>query len=503
MATKPTSLPTWATSTGSTIVGSLVATSAVFQNTVTQGGANYGQIKFTFSGSPSFASVIVGHKLTISGMAQTLNNFSNAYIYAVDDTADTIDVLLTSRTDATADETGATGAGTVTDAGAIIQEPTTAKKAQGFLTPQAPSDGGMNWFNNLVYQWLYFINDSAFEAFHKFTSAETWAASTGATLTRVAVDTSKMTGGQINIDIDGTTEKTIAYGETNAIVSLYDAASSVSIEAVYSVKDLDDSTYSGNSKSVAAQTTDPKSFCFGNGGLKMYITEPTNTISEYTLSTAYDITTASYIAQYNAGGSAVTGIEISEDGTVVFWTQTSAAKIESLSLSVPFDITSASAGSNSGTYTGGIQTAFITKSAGTKYFIVASATSQVTRYDMSTGWDPTTLNTTAHSTLSVSSEVTTEDGIYVSDDGFKVFVLDSSDGEIHQYNLTTAFDLSTGSYSGLFFNVSSQDSSEEDIKFNSDLSTFWALGNVNDTIYEYNKSSAVAGTAVVSVAVEN
>jgi hypothetical protein len=158
MATKPTSLPSWATSTGSTIVGSLVATSAVFQNTVTQGGANYGQIKFTFSGSPSFASVIVGHKLTISGMAQILNNFSNAYIYAVDNTAKTIDVLLTSRLDATADETGASGTGTVTDAGAIIQEPTTAKKAQGFLTPQLPNDGSMNWFNNLVYQWCNYLD---------------------------------------------------------------------------------------------------------------------------------------------------------------------------------------------------------------------------------------------------------------------------------------------------------------------------------------------------------
>lgn len=158
MATKPTSLPVWATSTGSTIISGLTATGATFISTVTR-GAVYGRIRYTFSGSPSFASVLVGYKLTITGMTDALNNITNAEIYSVDDSADTIDILITSRLDATADETGASGTGTVTDAGALIQVPSSARQSLGHLAPQLPGDGYENWYKNLVYQWCNYLND--------------------------------------------------------------------------------------------------------------------------------------------------------------------------------------------------------------------------------------------------------------------------------------------------------------------------------------------------------
>lgn len=136
----------WATqASGSTIVGSLTATAAEYQGQITIGTVTYGLIKYTFSGSPTLSSVIAGHRLTITGMINSLNNASGMIVYSADDSADTITVRSTVRTDATANETGASGTGTVTTAGAAVQKPSDSYIEQGFAAPGKPSDAYWNW----------------------------------------------------------------------------------------------------------------------------------------------------------------------------------------------------------------------------------------------------------------------------------------------------------------------------------------------------------------------
>lgn len=155
------SMINWADSTGSTVVGSLTATAAEWVENYTTGGVKYGKIKYTFSGSPDLSGVLPGHYLTVSSMAQTLNN-GTFYIVAADNTAGTITIRQTSRTDATLDETGATGSASVIDAGALIQEPSAAKKAQGFIPGEMVPAQWLNWWMNLVGKWIdYFAKGGA------------------------------------------------------------------------------------------------------------------------------------------------------------------------------------------------------------------------------------------------------------------------------------------------------------------------------------------------------
>ena len=141
---------TWATDTGSSIVGSLVPTAAEYQSTIVQSGATYGLIKYSFSGSPNLSGVLAGHRLTVAGFTNALNNGTRV-IYSANDTTDEIIVLHTGRTSNSLDETGITGTGSVASGAAVKSEPSTAKKAQGFLTPEKISDGQLNWLINDIY----------------------------------------------------------------------------------------------------------------------------------------------------------------------------------------------------------------------------------------------------------------------------------------------------------------------------------------------------------------
>ena len=75
----------------------------------------------------------------------------------------------------------------------------------------------------------------------------------------------------------------------------------------------------------------------------------------------------------------------------------------------------------------------------------------------------------------------------VNSDGTIMYVLGRSTDRIYQYALSTAFDVSTGVYSGINQSyLVTQDQTPQDLIFNNDGSKMYVVGSVNDKIYEYN-----------------
>lgn len=157
---KPSKIPSWATSTGSNILTGLTATAAQWQSNITISGAQYGIIRYTFSGSPNLSTVLAGHKLNVTtGFTNTENKVSGAEIYAVNDASDYVDVLSLERLSNSLDETGVSATSTtITDNGARIVEPSTSKKAQGWRSPEKPSDGFLNWLLYYIGAWIAMLD---------------------------------------------------------------------------------------------------------------------------------------------------------------------------------------------------------------------------------------------------------------------------------------------------------------------------------------------------------
>ena len=126
---------------------------------------------------------------------------------------------------------------------------------------------------------------------------------------------------------------------------------------------------------------------------------------------------------------------------------------------------------------------------GTSIYVCGDINAAIFQYDMTTAYDLSTASYASKS-LSVSSEEPGPAGIAFNNDGTKIYVIGYNNDNVRQYALSTAYDVSTGSYESKTLDVSSQDSSPRSLFFNSDGTKLFVNGNATDTMYQYSLSSA-------------
>ena len=137
----------------------------------------------------------------------------------------------------------------------------------------------------------------------------------------------------------------------------------------------------------------------------------------------------------------------------------------------------ASASILSGTYTIGAYAAALTfKPDGTKMYTIGTNTDRVSQYDLSTAWDVSTA--TYDDNFSVQSQVLNLTDVKFNTDGTKMFVADragTTDNTIYQYSLSTAWDVTTATYANKSYDFSAVLTSDElsCFVFNSDGSAVY------------------------------
>lgn len=108
-----------------------------------------------------------------------------------------------------------------------------------------------------------------------------------------------------------------------------------------------------------------------------------------------------------------------------------------------------------------------------------------------TGYDYWNVGTTKYSgqSFSVASQDGTPVGLYIDEDGTKMFILGLGNDRVYQYTLSTPWNISTASYDNVNFSVGSQDGVPLDIYFKPDGTTMYMMGGVNDAVYQYTLST--------------
>ena len=200
--------------------------------------------------------------------------------------------------------------------------------------------------------------------------------------------------------------------------------------------------------SVNSQDTNPRGLAFNNDGTKMFVAGWSNQrVFEYHLTTGFDISTASYDSNLsissNAGGS--NGLAFNSDGTKMFVNcANSSDEVVEYTLSTGFDVSTASYDSS-----------FVTQSQdtspqglafsndGKKMFVAGDTGDDINEYTLSTGFDVSTASFVG--SFDVSSQGTTPTGITFNNDGTKMFITDQSGTpgthSVDEYTLTTGFEL--------------------------------------------------------------
>ena len=124
---------------------------------------------------------------------------------------------------------------------------------------------------------------------------------------------------------------------------------------------------------------------------------------------------------------------------------------------------------------------------GTKMFIVGTTGADVNEYTLSTGFDLSSTVTFVDS-FSVSAKESGPTAVKFNTDGTKMFITGVSSSNVHEYALSTGFDVSTASFTQTL--VTTVDNDNFGLDFNNDGTKMYITGNQTDSIYEFNLSSA-------------
>ena len=216
--------------------------------------------------------------------------------------------------------------------------------------------------------------------------------------------------------------------------------------------------------SLAITEGDLRSLTMSNSGTKLYIGSATNnSVYQYSLSTAYDATTATYDnVSFNHSSQATNfqGLAFKPDGTKMFGSTSS--NMYQYSLSTPFVVSSASYDSVS--FNHGRTTAeMVFKPDGTRFFIVDLSSDDIRQFDLSSAWD---LSTASYNNVlfDLSNQDSKPFGVAFNNDGTKMFMAGDTNNSVFQYSLSTAWTVSSASYDSVSYNYGS--ATESSVFFN-------------------------------------
>ena len=166
---------------------------------------------------------------------------------------------------------------------------------------------------------------------------------------------------------------------------------------------------------MGSQESENHGLTFNNDGTKMFVVGAQgDDINEYTLSTGFDVSTASYTQNFSVSAQDTTPISLTFNND------------------------------------------------GTKMFVVGNQGDDINEYTLSTGFDVSTASFVGE--FSVSSQDPNPYDIEFNNDGTKLFMLGRQAGDISEYSLTTPFSLVnvSGEHSGDVINTSSTDNYDTD-----------------------------------------
>lgn len=155
--TKPLVVPFWATNIPSDILTSLNVNNITFLGF--QPLFNLPVTRYSFSASPDLSTVLPGHSLNVSGATNNDNN-GQFLITNVNTSSFYVDVINASRLNSNFDETSSPASADITTLSPEIQEPSDAKKGQGFIAGEKAGASHFNWLFYWIAQWINWIDIS-------------------------------------------------------------------------------------------------------------------------------------------------------------------------------------------------------------------------------------------------------------------------------------------------------------------------------------------------------
>jgi DNA-binding beta-propeller fold protein YncE len=251
--------------------------------------------------------------------------------------------------------------------------------------------------------------------------------------------------------------------------------------------DVTTASYTGNSLLVTLQDATPQGLFFGDSGTKLYVVgTTTDTVYQYTLSAAWDISTASYALLSFSVATQETlprALFFKPDGTKMFVIGLTGDDVNEYDLSTAWDVSTASFVRVSAAVGEANPTGLWFKDDGTKMYVTGYSGDTVREFTLSTAWN---LSTIAFVQLLSIGFETAPTGVTFKDDGTELYVLGFTKDTVYEIQLGTAWDISTAKG---FVYVGGTELTPRGIHINSD-GTLLFLAGLSGNIRKYSLSTA-------------
>ena len=258
------------------------------------------------------------------------------------------------------------------------------------------------------------------------------------------------------------------------------------------VPNISSASYANKSLDTSSQGINPTWIARNNDGTKFYTLENNaDTVFQYNLSTAFDLSTGSYASvsfSVNSQDSEPVSVAFNDDGTKMYIGGSTNNSVFQYTLSSAFNPSTASYDSKSFSPSsqGSSLVGALFNDDGTSLYISLSSNDTIFQYTCSTAYDVSTASYASKSLDYSSVETSGGSGFNFNSDGTQLFLTGRTTDKVYQYDLSTAYDLSSAVLNPNSFSVVSQDNQPKHLVFSADNTKFYLLGQVTDDILQYN-----------------
>lgn len=296
-----------------------------------------------------------------------------------------------------------------------------------------------------------------------------------------------------------TANTTFVFSNPPTTGSAYDMTLKVVGANVVDGFDLANASYDSKSFDVNTQQAVVEGMVFKDDGLVMYIvgTNP-DMIHQYTLSTAWDVSTASYANKslaINAQDTNPKALQFKNDGTSVYIAGSGTDSVYQYNLTTAWDVSTGSYASKSMSINAQDlnPAGMFFKPDGTKVYVVGTTNDKVYQYALTTAWDISTGSYDSKS-FSVSSQADYPRGVFFNTNGDEMYINANvyPTANVFKYTLSTAWDVSTASYSSVSFSTASEGFYPTDLFFKPDGTKMYVSEENNNKIYQYSTAGAAS-----------
>ena len=204
---------------------------------------------------------------------------------------------------------------------------------------------------------------------------------------------------------------------------------------------------------------------------------------------AQEITSASHVFEFNIANQVqnAEGIQLNKNGTKVFVINRLGTITEYI-LSTPFSLASIIFNKQ---YTlpssDGFTTDLCFNETGTKLFTVGRTRDNVHEYNLSTAFEPSSASFIR--IFGIKGQENSPQGLTFSSTGTRMFLVGNNGKDINAYQLSEPYNISTASFDQNF-SISRKDAFPTSLSFNEEGTVMYVLGSSGGKIYQYNLSSA-------------